>query len=491
MRDLLVLLALTLLTASSSTTTTRALQVRVGGGGRGAVVVAPLVQQRQSSRLAPLEPDSGVLFGAWLDTTPTANGGQPSDTPVLFNRRLGLNASFFQMALDIPLNTSALPPINLLDATQTDAILYLTVYPRKLASFTPTGIEVFTQLTDRVLQQFAAQIQDWTKGGRRIFLRVAPEMNGGWNPYGQRPAHYIDFWRRLVTAIRTATAATPGAVSFIWSPNLGSGYPFPNGGFNPFTAQPYSATSSSNATEFALLDTNKDGTLDNKDDPYAPYWPGTEYVDWVGLSIYYYGLSYPWEVNSLPPAGFFQSAIEGTGTTSTSNPNGINFYQLYASPNAINGPKPMMISETAAGFHLNLVATPATPLAPGPGQLAIKQAYWRQFLANETFYASHPNLKAICLFEYIKNEESTRRDFQSSFDDVGAGLAADLAPLVSKGVVRTAKPVAPDAPIVTDPKGPAQGVVPGSSAAASTHSTVSKWSLLGMWTAAALILLVV
>ena len=34
------------------------------------------------------------------------------------------------------------------------------------------------------------------------------------------------------------------------------------------------------AEKFAELDTNKDGKIDGLDDPYSPWWPGPEYVDW-------------------------------------------------------------------------------------------------------------------------------------------------------------------------------------------------------------------
>ncbi|KAJ3339276.1 hypothetical protein HDU91_001040, partial [Kappamyces sp. JEL0680] len=62
----------------------------------------------------------------------------------------------------------------------------------------------------------------------------------------------------------------------VWAPISGLGYPFPAGAFFP------------NSTEerYQLLDTNYDGMLTIMDDPFAPYWPGDEYVDWVSLSIY-------------------------------------------------------------------------------------------------------------------------------------------------------------------------------------------------------------
>jgi hypothetical protein len=37
------------------------------------------------------------------------------------------------------------------------------------------------------------------------------------------------------------------------------------------------------------LDTNANGYLDQSDDMYSPYYPGNQYVDWVGLSVYHFG----------------------------------------------------------------------------------------------------------------------------------------------------------------------------------------------------------
>ncbi len=37
-----------------------------------------------------------------------------------------------------------------------------------------------------------------------------------------------------------------------------------------------------------MLDTNGDGKLDMSDDMYTPYYPGDEWVDWVGMSIFHF-----------------------------------------------------------------------------------------------------------------------------------------------------------------------------------------------------------
>ncbi len=40
-----------------------------------------------------------------------------------------------------------------------------------------------------------------------------------------------------------------------------------------------------------LLDTNKDLKIDMQDDPFEPYYPGDDFVDWVGMSIFHFGVS--------------------------------------------------------------------------------------------------------------------------------------------------------------------------------------------------------
>lgn len=38
------------------------------------------------------------------------------------------------------------------------------------------------------------------------------------------------------------------------------------------------------------MDTNHNGRLDVGDDPYSPYYPGDEYVDYIATSAFSYGL---------------------------------------------------------------------------------------------------------------------------------------------------------------------------------------------------------
>lgn len=54
------------------------------------------------------------------------------------------------------------------EASNTDAYAYLTVYP----------IDGYEVVTDAAIDEMAQLIGNVTKGGRRVFLRYASEMNG-------------------------------------------------------------------------------------------------------------------------------------------------------------------------------------------------------------------------------------------------------------------------------------------------------------------------
>ena len=158
-------------------------------------------------------------------------------------------------------------------------------------------------------------------------------------------------------------------------------------------------TGSLSADDLALLDTNKNGVLDAGDDPYSPYYPGDDMVDWVGYSIYHYGTNFPWQDNVVPVLGKFEGFI-----------NSGNFYRDYA----VRKGKPMLVAETGSTFHVRYVNGGSIP--PGPGELAIKQGWWRQFLTNQTFLSNYPKIKMFCLFEFAKDEELTFRDWRIAHD---------------------------------------------------------------------------
>ncbi|RKN79130.1 glycoside hydrolase family 26 protein [Paenibacillus ginsengarvi] len=90
---------------------------------------------------------------------------------------------------------------------------------------------------DEYVRSFARQAREY---GIPIFLRYASEMNGAWVPWYDEPAKYIEKFRLMATIMKEEAPN----VATVWSPN--------------FWPQ------------------------DNID----AYYPGDEYVDWVGFSLY-------------------------------------------------------------------------------------------------------------------------------------------------------------------------------------------------------------
>jgi hypothetical protein len=105
-----------------------------------------------------------------------------------------------------------------------------------------------------------------------------------------------------------------------------------------------------------------------------------------------------------------------------------HFYEMFSgsgiggAPQPVSkGGKPFIVTETGSTFHLaKLDNNYWYSLDKGPGRVAIKQAWWRQYL-NSTFLDTYPKLKGVCTFEFTKFEETTWRDF-ASMGDTGTGI---------------------------------------------------------------------
>ncbi|KAI8832174.1 glycoside hydrolase superfamily [Chytridium lagenaria] len=174
---------------------------------------------------------------------------------------------------------------------------YLTIYPHK-------GYEA---VTDAELNELGERLLRIIQAGRKIFLRLWPEMNGTWFPYGQNPAAFKRAWRRAVEIIlRIIGEENRDQLALVWAPNSGNGYPWLNG-----MASPRSASD----PRIPDLDTNGDGILDNRDNPYTPFYPGDDVVDWVGISVYHYGFQWPWIQNVIPTPNKFEGIMEAFPNT--------------------------------------------------------------------------------------------------------------------------------------------------------------------------------
>jgi hypothetical protein len=232
-------------------------------------------------------------------------------------------------------------------------------------------------MSDEVIAKLAGDLRALNDQGTPVVLRFAHEMNGSWYAWGQQPARYVEVFRKVAAAVH---AAAPGT-AMMWAPNYGGGYPFTGG---QFAARPGSP-------DAAVLDTDKDGSVTLADDSYAPYYPGDDAVDWVGISLYHWGNHQPWGNNEIPENGKFLAMLTGTykGTAGDDSATP-DFYQVYG----VDHNRPVAIPETAAIY---------TPSRGGAGELAVKQAWWRQVFSGET-HRRFPQLKMINWFEWNKYE---------------------------------------------------------------------------------------
>lgn len=110
---------------------------------------------------------------------------------------------------------------------------------------------------DRYLRSYADAVKAF---GAKVIVSFDHEMNGGWYSWGYRhesPAAFVSAWRHIVTIFREQ-----GAMNVIW-----------------------------------LWTVNIINTWNNRIPDPAPWWPGSSYVNWVGLDGYYYTPS--WTFTSL------------------------------------------------------------------------------------------------------------------------------------------------------------------------------------------------
>lgn len=240
------------------------------------------------------------------------------------------------------------------------------------------GLSAVTDESARVLADDLAEFND---DGVPVIVRFAEEMNGSWYPWAQQPARYVEAFRILADAIHTHA---PGS-AMMWAPIYGGGYPFSDGEYAAKRGTP----------EFTTLDTDSDGSLTINDDSYAPYYPGDDAVDWVGMSLFHWGSQFPYGENELPEPGKFANELTGNyrGAGGDDTPLA-DFYQVYGVAHG----KPVAIPETAALFN---------PGAGGEAELAIKQAWWSQVFDPATA-TRFPQLKMINWFEWDKDEDEVK-----------------------------------------------------------------------------------
>lgn len=318
-------------------------------------------ETRINSDHALLEPENGVYFGA--------NINLGVDSIADFNNRLGYNAAVFVQFLPFPFTEQSLIYLDqfMEEMEEHNAIALLTLEP----------IEGLEAVTTDIVNDLAVRLSNYNHQGVPIMVRFGHEMNGSWYPWGQQPSLYIQKFQLVADALHENTYQT----AMIWAPNYGSGYPFCGGKYE----------SKPGDKDFALLDTNGDNQLNQYDDMYAPYYPGDQYVDWVGLSIYHWGNEYPWGENEVPEQNKLLDMLTGNYIGLNGDERSLpDFYEVFV--NLHN--KPMAITETAALYNT---------LKVNDQEIEIKSNWINQVFSPDLFL-QFPRIKLINWFDVIKNE---------------------------------------------------------------------------------------
>ncbi len=317
---------------------------------------------------ARLEPASGAYFGVNPDW------GRATATDVVAS--LGVTPAVWVQFAIFPLDAGARANLDgfVEQVATVGGIALITLEPHGgLASVTDAAAE---DLADALAGY-------WERDGVATYVRFAHEMNGSWYPWSQQPAAYVAAFGRVARAVHARAPAS----AMIWAPNQGNGYPFRGG---PFEAAPGSP-------EVAELDTDGDGALSAADDPYVPYYPGDDAVDWVGMSLYHWGVAYPWGENELPLAGTFEALVRGRDLGAHAGALPVpDFYATYSEGHD----KPMAIIETG------ILYDPAAKA--GPPETALKSAWFEEVLGDQT-RTTFPRIEMINWFEWRKRESEVDR----------------------------------------------------------------------------------
>jgi hypothetical protein len=275
-----------------------------------------------------LVPANGAYFGSILQWG--------SDSVADQTERLGAPGAIYQREVPYPLTA--------------DEKGYLAGFFEQTAASGSIAVVVLNptipldELGPQQAHDFVAALDEIARpAGAPLYLSFAPDMNTTWRPWGQRPDAYRAAFRTFADVVH---AEMPEA-TVLWSPFWGGDYPY--------------AAPAPLASTQAGADTDGDGMLTGADDPYAPYYPGDAAVDAVGLSLYSDETGGVESRNVVPGPDDFVSRLRGTDGSGAPD-----FAATYASVQ-----RPLVI-QTAAFFSGS---------APGPSELEVKSAWWRQIEA--------------------------------------------------------------------------------------------------------------
>jgi hypothetical protein len=328
----------------------------------GVVLVASPESPPSASWVRPADADD-VLFGVHHD--------QDTDTVHDVHGRLGVVPAVSGVFVRFPFDEVADDVLedNAAAALDEGAALMVTLEPHD-------GLDA---VGEDDLEELTAWLTGWNERGLPVIVRFAHEMNGSWYPWGQRPVAFVETFRAVAAAVHEAPTSET-----MWAPNEGTGYPFADREDQAIAPE-----------DLDVLDTDGDGELTQRDDPYAPYWPGAEHVDRVGLSIYHFGEVPPWGDNVAPEPGRFLDRVlgryDGVQGDATSVPD---FHAVYAEGEGL----PLAIAETSALFV-------PEQAGEGPPEAEIKADWAAQLFADEV-HRELPALDLVVWFDLVKQEEA-------------------------------------------------------------------------------------
>jgi hypothetical protein len=307
--------------------------VRLAAALLAAMLVAglALVLPAGAARAAESFPGEGnPLLGAVLEWG--------EDTAAGFTDRLGASPALFGHDIALPFRGS--------EENDICGFLEQSGIQGAHAMLTVKPSVPLNEVTAEAAASFAGEVRKLTvdfKG--QMLIRFAPDMNVSWLEWGQQPAAYRSAFRALAAAFEETDGER---TSMVWEPYLGKDYPFERHRDAPLPG----------SEGFALLDTNGDGVWNGSDAAYAPYYPGDDAVDWVGLTAFHDDTAGGAPVNTVPRNNELREMLTASG--------GENFYGTYAA----GKDKPFLLQTSA--FY--------SPASGGSSDVDIKVGWWGQVL---------------------------------------------------------------------------------------------------------------
>jgi hypothetical protein len=258
----------------------------------------------------------GVISGETYGEVGTA----PTNTAAwsTFERHAGKTASIIDMS----------QPWGVVEESRLEAVRNRGAIPIVITSL-PEGVsleEVANGAQDATIRAWARQAKEW---GHPFLFGPWWEMNGAWYHWGRDP-NFVAAWRHFHDLVEQEGATN---VTWVWIAN-------------------------------AIW-------WDPESDP-APYYPGSAYVDWVGMD------SYNWGFNPLQP-------------------------DRWNSPEQAYGPTLERLNEIAPGKPVCICETAST-------EYGGNKADWiREVL--DTYLPEHPAIKAYLYFNWNMEFDGGRRDW--------------------------------------------------------------------------------